>query len=162
MQSPQEQRRIERQIHETLMSFAQGAARKALPDLDQEIVIACLKPFLDASHKELGVEPAAIEADQLREILLRYLPRRISARRKASQHAIEVISAFYAAELPEDRLQGLKPVLEEARQKFALVQSGEESIDAGVAVLEREADKVGRNDPCPCGSGKKYKHCHGA
>ncbi|MCB0573627.1 MAG: SEC-C domain-containing protein [Saprospiraceae bacterium] len=20
---------------------------------------------------------------------------------------------------------------------------------------------VGRNDPCPCGSGKKYKHCHG-
>nr|MBP6152584.1 SEC-C domain-containing protein [Candidatus Methylopumilus sp.] len=22
--------------------------------------------------------------------------------------------------------------------------------------------KVGRNDPCPCGSDKKYKHCHGA
>jgi preprotein translocase subunit SecA len=25
----------------------------------------------------------------------------------------------------------------------------------------RTAEKVGRNDPCPCGSGKKYKHCHG-
>jgi preprotein translocase subunit SecA len=25
----------------------------------------------------------------------------------------------------------------------------------------RVGDKVGRNDPCPCGSGKKYKHCHG-
>ena len=25
----------------------------------------------------------------------------------------------------------------------------------------REAPKVGRNDPCPCGSGKKYKQCHG-
>jgi preprotein translocase subunit SecA len=25
----------------------------------------------------------------------------------------------------------------------------------------REIPKVGRNDPCPCGSGKKYKHCHG-
>ncbi|MBY4788473.1 SEC-C domain-containing protein, partial [Burkholderia dolosa] len=24
-----------------------------------------------------------------------------------------------------------------------------------------EMPKVGRNDPCPCGSGKKYKHCHG-
>jgi preprotein translocase subunit SecA len=23
-------------------------------------------------------------------------------------------------------------------------------------------EKVGRNDPCPCGSGKRYKHCHGA
>jgi preprotein translocase subunit SecA len=26
----------------------------------------------------------------------------------------------------------------------------------------RQGDKVGRNDPCPCGSGKKYKKCHGA
>ena len=25
----------------------------------------------------------------------------------------------------------------------------------------RKTKKVGRNDPCPCGSGKKYKHCHG-
>jgi preprotein translocase subunit SecA len=25
----------------------------------------------------------------------------------------------------------------------------------------RPTQKVGRNDPCPCGSGKKYKHCHG-
>jgi preprotein translocase subunit SecA len=28
--------------------------------------------------------------------------------------------------------------------------------------IRRELPKVGRNDPCPCGSGKKYKHCHGA
>ncbi len=27
--------------------------------------------------------------------------------------------------------------------------------------LRRDTPKVGRNDPCPCGSGKKYKHCHG-
>ena len=27
--------------------------------------------------------------------------------------------------------------------------------------IERHTPKVGRNDPCPCGSGKKYKHCHG-
>ena len=27
--------------------------------------------------------------------------------------------------------------------------------------FRREAPKVGRNEPCPCGSGKKYKHCHG-
>ncbi|MFW5729058.1 MAG: SEC-C metal-binding domain-containing protein, partial [Spirochaetota bacterium] len=27
--------------------------------------------------------------------------------------------------------------------------------------VQRSVPKVGRNDPCPCGSGKKYKHCHG-
>jgi preprotein translocase subunit SecA len=29
------------------------------------------------------------------------------------------------------------------------------------ATVVRSGEKVGRNDPCPCGSGKKYKHCHG-
>ncbi|PKM18885.1 MAG: preprotein translocase subunit SecA [Gammaproteobacteria bacterium HGW-Gammaproteobacteria-15] len=33
--------------------------------------------------------------------------------------------------------------------------------DAPRAPVFREQDKVGRNDPCPCGSGKKYKQCHG-
>lgn len=28
--------------------------------------------------------------------------------------------------------------------------------------IRREEPKVGRNEPCPCGSGKKYKRCHGA
>jgi len=31
-----------------------------------------------------------------------------------------------------------------------------------VDTVRRDAPKVGRNEPCPCGSGKKYKHCHGA
>jgi preprotein translocase subunit SecA len=34
--------------------------------------------------------------------------------------------------------------------------------DAPVSTVRREEPKVGRNDPCPCGSGKKYKKCHGA
>jgi len=31
-----------------------------------------------------------------------------------------------------------------------------------VETVKRETPKTGRNDPCPCGSGKKYKNCHGA
>src|SRR5262249_6408627 len=34
--------------------------------------------------------------------------------------------------------------------------------DAKVETVQRNQPKVGRNDPCPCGSGKKYKKCHGA
>jgi preprotein translocase subunit SecA len=33
-----------------------------------------------------------------------------------------------------------------------------------VAAMQQPAQagpRIGRNDPCPCGSGKKYKHCHG-
>ncbi|MDO4834407.1 MAG: SEC-C metal-binding domain-containing protein [Bacillota bacterium] len=31
----------------------------------------------------------------------------------------------------------------------------------GSKVVRRDAPKIGRNDPCPCGSGRKYKHCCG-
>jgi preprotein translocase subunit SecA len=34
--------------------------------------------------------------------------------------------------------------------------------DSAPAAQRRTGEKVGRNDPCPCGSGKKYKRCHGA
>ena len=36
------------------------------------------------------------------------------------------------------------------------------SNPTGNVQVVRSTPKVGRNDPCPCGSGKKYKHCHGA
>ncbi|MEZ6953048.1 MULTISPECIES: preprotein translocase subunit SecA [unclassified Aeromonas] len=37
----------------------------------------------------------------------------------------------------------------------------ETQADAAPVTFVRDEQKVGRNDPCPCGSGKKYKHCHG-
>ncbi|MFY9178695.1 MAG: preprotein translocase subunit SecA [Venatoribacter sp.] len=37
-----------------------------------------------------------------------------------------------------------------------------EGQNAAAQPFVRDGDKVGRNDPCPCGSGKKYKHCHGS
>jgi preprotein translocase subunit SecA len=38
---------------------------------------------------------------------------------------------------------------------------GEVATAAKAAPFVRGMGKIGRNDPCPCGSGKKYKHCHG-
>jgi len=46
------------------------------------------------------------------------------------------------------------------------LQHGEEAPDADAVEKKpqptvRHSQKIGRNDPCPCGSGRKYKHCHG-
>jgi preprotein translocase subunit SecA len=62
---------------------------------------------------------------------------------------------------------------EAARQKMAFEHAqasavtdnaqtdpGDDSAEKPETVV-RGAPKVGRNDPCPCGSGKKYKQCHG-
>jgi preprotein translocase subunit SecA len=51
------------------------------------------------------------------------------------------------------------PVMSRPQPKLTL-NRGEEPVSA--PTIHRNDDKVGRNDPCPCGSGKKYKKCHGA
>jgi preprotein translocase subunit SecA len=52
------------------------------------------------------------------------------------------------------------PVISHPQPKLIL-NRGEEPV-ATQTPVHRADDKVGRNDPCPCGSGKKYKKCHGA
>ena len=44
----------------------------------------------------------------------------------------------------------------EAEQK-----AGQAGSEQAVQPIRRDTPRVGRNDPCPCGSGKKYKACHG-
>ncbi len=51
------------------------------------------------------------------------------------------------------------PVISRPQPKLTL-NRGEEPT--APQTVHRTDDKVGRNDPCPCGSGKKYKKCHGA
>ena len=52
---------------------------------------------------------------------------------------------------------------EELEAQLAASKAAQEQAEAGnEKTVRRQGNKVGRNDPCPCGSGKKFKHCHGA
>jgi preprotein translocase subunit SecA len=50
--------------------------------------------------------------------------------------------------------------IEEKRRQDYVMSRGEDT--PAPATVKRDSAKVGRNDPCPCGSGKKYKKCCGA
>jgi preprotein translocase subunit SecA len=62
-----------------------------------------------------------------------------------------------------------KPHIENLRMQHAeygdplagTEESAEDQPKPAAQPAVRSSPKVGRNDPCPCGSGKKYKHCHG-
>ena len=54
--------------------------------------------------------------------------------------------------------------LEEKRKQDEdkmIIGRGEDQGDEVKQPVRRTGKKIGRNDPCPCGSGKKYKKCHG-
>ncbi|HTH94054.1 MAG TPA: preprotein translocase subunit SecA [Rhodocyclaceae bacterium] len=63
-----------------------------------------------------------------------------------------------------------QPALENVQYQHAeLDDSGESVVEVAAEAapqpqqpVQNHLPKVGRNDPCPCGSGKKFKHCHGA
>jgi len=55
-----------------------------------------------------------------------------------------------------------EPLVEEPQESTPVNYNlGAEEEDEVQHTYKREEPKVGRNDPCPCGSGKKYKQCHG-
>ena len=62
-------------------------------------------------------------------------------------------------ELHEEWLQTPRPALEGEKPADAL--DGGRLFPGKVETFRRETPKVGRNDPCPCGSGKKFKRCCG-
>lgn len=57
------------------------------------------------------------------------------------------------------RIEESRESEEQRMQRKAAENAGYQTQQ--VETVVREEPKVGRNDPCPCGSGKKFKHCHG-
>jgi preprotein translocase subunit SecA len=71
----------------------------------------------------------------------------------------DVVEKAFSVQLrrEEDVAQMQQP----RRPQPVMMSHGAENQAAVAIPVKRDAEKVGRNDPCPCGSGKKYKRCHG-
>jgi len=68
----------------------------------------------------------------------------------------DVITKLYRVQITrEEQVEKLQP--KEQEMHFMHGSQDESQLQP----VKRDDDKVGRNDPCPCGSGKKYKKCHG-
>jgi preprotein translocase subunit SecA len=62
---------------------------------------------------------------------------------------------------PSTTIDALEKEFQRKKQR-ELEAASRSGGDASQPSQRRTGEKVGRNDPCPCGSGKKYKKCHGA
>ena len=71
-----------------------------------------------------------------------------------------MVQKLFTIELAQgEELEELEVQHRPRRMVLSHGEGGEEK--ARVTTVRRDSTKVGRNDPCPCGSGKKYKRCHG-
>ena len=103
-------------------------------------------------------------------------PEEQAARQAAAQQAAQQAAAAAAQrsritverEMPRQRTQqewktskATLPSEEAAVQAQREAASAPQGAQQRVQMPVKAAPKIGRNDPCPCGSGKKYKNCHG-
>ena len=70
----------------------------------------------------------------------------------------DVVEKVFSVQV--QRQQDVEQIQQPKPQRVVMSHGGETEAQAA-APAKREENKVGRNDPCPCGSGKKYKRCHG-
>jgi preprotein translocase subunit SecA len=63
---------------------------------------------------------------------------------------------------PSTTIDALEKEFQRKKQRELEAASRAGAGEASQPTQRRTGEKVGRNDPCPCGSGKKYKKCHGA
>jgi preprotein translocase subunit SecA len=63
---------------------------------------------------------------------------------------------------PASSLSGAPMQVQDSGGTAVAEAAPEQEIKLPAVTIRRDTPKVGRNDPCPCGSGKKFKNCHGA
>jgi len=179
----------EEQIHERITEAANAAAKERAERFGPEIMAYVEKSIVLQTLDHLWREHL-VNLDHLRSVIgFRGYAQRDPLNEYKSE-AFELFQAMLGnlRQAVTAQLMRVELVQEaeqeplEAPQGFAHhldPMTGEDDFDEQVMTLTRETQraipaeardpnnpatwgKVGRNEPCPCGSGKKYKHCHGA
>jgi preprotein translocase SecA subunit len=108
---------------------------------------------------------ARFESETITRLATVQIAQQQAAPRMREPEPADVDGGASSADRPSAETIAMMQRLEARRR--ASEQQRQTQMSAGGQALKtetvkRDGDKVGRNDPCPCGSGKKYKKCHGA
>ena len=135
---------IEKGIYEKILSnpteVVEGTVKELAEKYGTEVLI--MTGFLDGINESLKVENPIEELEDTTEVSLEYDPEKLYKNMvDAKADWLYNLEEWDNLLTPERRKELYK------EQKLS-----------GTVIKEK---KVGRNDPCPCGSGKKYKYCCG-
>ena len=149
-------RQIEKQV---MLQVLDGLWKDHLQTMDQLRQGIHLRAYANKNPKQEYKREAFELFEALLERLKQEVVRILSHLQIKRQDEAELIEQKRREEAERQQLafqHAQASALPEAEQKSA------QQAEAPQQPMVRDTPKVGRNDPCPCGSGKKYKQCHGA
>ncbi|MDP6539420.1 MAG: SEC-C metal-binding domain-containing protein [Planctomycetota bacterium] len=157
----------EKRIALALASFADSSQGKALDGLQPEAVRQIAGSFLAICYEELGKKPHLLDGHDVHQALGHSMPGRLKRKDPIAPHVPRVLRAFFEHLGEEEVVTNafeIAQAIEATEDEFLeTVRTGRNAHHAHTPqkpVVHR-AEKLGRNDPCSCGSGKKFKKCHG-
>lgn len=157
-------------------AFLQSAHAQSLGGATPEQAREVLERFLLCLEQSLDGPLASADPRALHVIVGHMLPDHYAIGDPLAEVTGPVLEAWLEFEKPnlppkslpvlQEMLRGTLPEFVEAVRTGEAVHHGLAGHDHahgahGASTFVREMPKVGRNEPCPCGSGKKFKACHG-
>lgn len=150
-----------------LAEFLDSTAARAL-GVDQADVKRVAEAFLTVCYEELGKRPRLLDGEDMHAALGHLLPAHFARKDPVAAHAPAILRAFID-HLKESQVvthsfeleRGFEATVDEFQETVRTGQNAHQHHHPKVDPFVHGAPKLGRNDPCSCGSGKKFKKCHG-
>ena len=142
--------------------------RAAALEAPREDVKRLVEAFLKACYEGVGKKPRLLDGHDAHAVLGHVMPGYLKRKDPAAAHARTVLEA-YVAHMEETEIvpnafelkRGLDGTLDEFQETVRTGQNAHVHSHGREKPFTHTAAKTERNDPCPCGSGKKFKKCHG-
>ena len=155
-----------KQIDLDLAAFLDSDEARAL-SVSNDDARRIAQHFLELCYDDLGKKPRLLDGHDMHTLVGHLLPGRLARKDPLAAHVPAVLSAYI------DHLETVATVSEAFEMRRGLDSTVDEfqaTVRTGHNAHQHApkqdpfvhgAAKLGRNDPCSCGSGKKYKKCHG-
>jgi hypothetical protein len=146
---------VQEKIENWVSDFCGGDGLRPFSAGTREAAGAVLVTFLSGACEGRGVGPDEVEEADVRAGLLGPVAR-LALADDVRDEVPALCGAFLKSLEAEGRLGGGRVL---GAFVGALAPAYREASSGKVKPIVRAGSKLGRNDPCPCGSGKKYKKC---
>ena len=149
-------------------AFLDSSAARALVGPRREDVRRIAELFLSLCYEAAGKKPSLLDGQDVHTIFGHVMPGRLKRKDPLAVHVPPVLRALFdhleATTLMPNAFEarhGLEQTVDEFLEVVRTGHGVHHTAGPPAKPVVHQAPKLGRNDPCFCGSGKKFKKCHG-
>ena len=157
----------QKEIALDVAAFLDSPQARGLRELKSEELRRVAEAFLEACYEGVGKAPKLLDGEDVHAVVGHLMPARFARGEALAERVPEVLAAYLehleATEVVPQSFEVRRALDATGAEFLAAVKSGRAAHHAPPKSdpFVHGAPKLGRNDPCSCGSGKKYKKCHG-